>query len=439
MRLDNLTFKGGFHAPDNKSFTNGKAIEKAKEPKTVFIPLQQHVGATCEALVKVGDTVKVGQKIGDSKAELSAPVHASVSGVVKSITKRYNPKGLNILTIEIESDGLNEYHESYGLKADLTKLSKEEITKRIREAGIIGMGGGAFPLHSKLITSDDHSVDTVILNGAECEPYLTCDHRIMLEQPEKVIEGLNIIQKYLDAENGYIAIEKNKMDAVDSIKGAIKEKNVNVAVLVTKFPQGDSYRIVDAVTGRKVPKGGRCKDVNSIVTNVATALACAEAVLEGKPLTERIVTVTGNGVKEPKNLLVKVGTTIGDLIEQCGGFNGKPGKIIAGGPMTGMALFTLDTPVVKSTSGILVLTEEETKVDKVLPCIKCGECIKVCPVYLQPLYISAYSLKDKIDMAEKYDALACISCGSCSYVCPSKRPLTESIDHAKYEIKTRRN
>ncbi len=438
MRLDNVTFKGGYHVPDNKSYTSNKAIEKAREPKVVRIPLHQHVGAPCEPLVKVGDTVKVGQKIGDSKASTSAPVHASISGTVKSITKIYNPGGLKVDCIEIESDGLNEYHESYGIKADLSKLSKDEIISRIKEAGIVGMGGAAFPLHTKLITSDDNSVDSVILNGAECEPYLTCDHRIMLESPEKIVTGLKIIMNFLKVENGYIAIENNKMDAVESIKKAASQEDLKIVTMATKFPQGDSYRIVDAVIGRKVPQGGRCKDVGTVVNNVGTAMATAEAVLEGKPLIERVVTVTGKGVKEPKNLLVKIGTSIGEIIDQCGGFNGKPGRIIAGGPMTGMAQFTLDTPVTKGTTGILVMTEEENKVHKVLPCIKCGKCVEVCPVHLQPLFISAYALKDNMEMAQKYYAESCIACGTCSYVCPSKRPLAESIDHAKSEIKIRR-
>ncbi|WFA09478.1 electron transport complex subunit RsxC [Tissierella sp. Yu-01] len=438
MRLDNLTFKGGLHVPDNKGLVSSKAIELAREPKTVYISLQQHVGAPCEALVKVGDNVKVGQKIADSKAKLAAPIHSSVSGVVKGISKMYTTTGIKCDCIEIESDGLNEMHESVGTKADLSKLSKSEIIERIRESGVVGLGGAGYPMHSKLISSEGCSVDTAILNGAECEPYLTCDHRIMLEHPDKVIFGLEVIMKYLSVEEGYIAVENNKMDAIDALKNASKGKNIKVVSLKTKFPQGDSYRIVDAVTGRKVPRDARCKDANSIVSNVHTAYSVAEAILDSKPLYERVITVTGNGIKEPKNLLVKIGTTIGELIEQCGGFNGKPGKIIAGGPMTGMAQFSLDTPIVKTTGGILVLTEEETKVDKVQPCIKCGRCVEVCPVYLEPLYIAAYSLKDNYEAAERYDALACISCGSCSYICPSKRPLTEAITHAKNEIKSKR-
>lgn len=438
MSLDNLTFKGGFHVPENKELSSSKAIEKAVEPKTVYISLQQHVGAPCEALVKVGDMVKVGQKIGDSKANVSASVHSSVSGEVKAITKMYTAEGIKSDCIVIESDGNNQMEDNIGQVSTLEGISKEEIISRIREAGIVGLGGAAFPMHTKLITSDDKSVDTIILNGAECEPYLTCDHRLMLEQPEKIIKGLKIIMKYLSVDNGYISIEDNKKDAIDLLRGITKEEGIKVASLKTKFPQGDSYRIVDSVTKRKVPKGGRCKDAGALVSNVGTAYAAAEAVLEGKPLYERVVTVTGKGVKEPKNLLVKIGTPIKDLIEQCGGFNGTPGKIIAGGPMTGMALFSLDTPILKSTCGIVVLTEDEVKVDQVTPCIKCGKCLEVCPAYLQPLYISAYALRDDMEKAEKYDALACISCGTCSFVCPSKRPLAESISYAKNEIKANR-
>ena len=438
MRLDNLTFKGGIHVPDNKYFTNGKAIEIAREPHTVFISLHQHIGVPCEALVSVGDNVKVGQKIGDSKAKLSAPVHSSVSGVVKGIVKMYTTAGMKSDCIEIESDGLNEIHQSIGKNPNIESLSKEKIGEIIREAGLVGLGGAAFPLHAKLVTSDDGGVDTVILNGAECEPYLTCDHRIMLEQPEKVVVGLEIIRGYINAEHGYIAVENNKMDAIEALRKAVKDEDSNIAVLKTKFPQGDSYRIINAVIGRIVPKGGRGKDVGALVSNVNTAFATAEAIIDNKPLYERVITITGNGIKEPKNLMVKVGTPIKDLIEQCGGFNGKPGKILAGGPMTGMAQFSLDAPVVKATSGIVVLTEEEAKAQKVLPCIKCGKCLEVCPIGLQPLFISAYALKDNIEAAQRYDASACIRCGSCSFVCPSKRPLTESIGYAIDQIKASR-
>ena len=439
MRLENLTFKGGIHIPDYKELTKDKAIERANEPKVVYIPLHQHVGTPCEALVKVGDQVKVGQKIGESKAFVSAPVHSSVSGIVKGITTMYTPVGIKSKCIVIESDGQNEKHESVKPRNDLDKLSAEEIFDIIKEAGIVGLGGAAYPCHAKIAVADDKKVDDLIINGAECEPYLTCDYRLMLEESDKIIFGLKALMKYLGSQNGYIGVENNKMDAVKVLEEAIKEEsNIKVATLKTKFPQGDSYRMVYSITGKKVPQGGHCNDVGVMVNNVATAYAIAEAIIDGKPLYERVVTVTGKGIKEPKNLLVKIGTTIGDLIEQCGGFNGKPAKIVAGGPMTGTAQFSLDTPIAKCTSGIIVFTEDQVKPAPISDCIKCGKCLQVCSVGLQPLFISAYSLKGNYDVAERYNATACIECGACSYICPAKRPLTESIKHAKSEIKARR-
>lgn len=439
MRLDNLTFKGGLHVKEYKELSEKKAIEKALEPKIVYIPLHQHVGAPCKALVKAGDLVKVGQKIGDVEASMTAPVHSSVSGEVKKIEKMYTPDGYNVECVVIESDGLSELHESVKPKGSLENLSKDEIVSILREAGIAGMGGAGFPMHSKLATAQDAKIDTVILNGAECEPYLTCDHRVMLEMPELVIYGLEVMLKYFDGAKGYIGIEDNKMDAVEMIEKTLEgHDNIDLAVLKTKFPQGDSYRMVNAITKRLVPKGGRSKDVQCIVGNVGSAAAAAEAIIEGKPLFERVVTVTGNGVSEPKNLMVKIGTPIGDLIKQCGGFKGNPGKIIVGGPMTGFAQFNLDTPVTKTVTGIVVMTEEETRPVKVSPCIKCSKCLDVCPVYLEPVSISAYSLKNRFDDAEALNAMSCISCGACSYTCPAKRPLAESIAHAKAEIKAKR-
>ncbi len=435
MRLENLTFKGGVHVKDQKDFTKDKSIEKAVEPSIVKIPLHQHVGAPCKALVKKGDTVKVGQKIGDSEASVTVPVHSSVSGEVKGFETLYTPDGYRVECVVIESDGLNELDESVQPKGNLDDLTGDEILDIVRDAGISGLGGASYPLHTKLTISLEAGVDTAILNGAECEPYLTSDHRMMLEYPEKVIFGLEVIMKYLSLNNGYIAVEDNKNDAISSLRESLSGKdNVQVASLKTKFPQGDSYRLVNAVTGRVVPQGGRTKDVQSFVTNVCTSAALADAILEGKPLYERLVTITGNGVKEPKNLMVKIGTSIGDLISQCGGFNGTPGKIIAGGPMTGYTQFTLDAPITKGVTGVIVLTEEEAAPYKTTPCIRCGKCVEVCPAFLEPITISAYSLKDRYEEAEKFNALDCIECGSCSYICPAKRPLTESIAHAKREI-----
>ncbi len=433
----NFTFKGGVHVPDNKVFTKDKKIEKAKEPKIVYIPLHQHVGAPCKPLVKKGDLVKIGQKIGDSDASVSAPVHASISGEVKGIEKIYTTGGGQTDCIVIEAGEEQEYESSLIPHDDYKDLSYEEIEKIIREAGIVGMGGAAFPAETKLRTSRG-SIDAVILNGAECEPYLTCDHRVMLERAEKVINGLEIMLKYFETAKGYIGIEDNKKDAIEVLKNAAKGTNIDIVSLKTKFPQGDSYRIIDSILRRVVPQGGRGKDVNCVVNNVGTAAAISEAVLEGKPLYERVVTITGSGVKTPKNLVVKIGTTIGDIIQECGGFNGTPAKIISGGPMTGTTLFNLEAPITKGTCGVLVLNEDEIKKDKVTPCIKCGKCIEVCPVFLEPIYISANALKGRFKEAEDLNALSCIACGSCSFICPSKRPLTESIVHAKKEINMRR-
>lgn len=434
----NFTFKGGIHVPDNKTLTKDKKVELGESPKVVYIPLHQHVGAPCKALVKKGDIVKIGQKIGDSDASVSAPVHASISGVVKGIETLYSTGGSQTECIVIESDGQEAFDEALIAHKKADKLSHEEIETIVREAGIVGMGGAGFPSGTKLRTSRG-SIDAVILNGAECEPYLTCDHRVMLEKADKVISGLEIMLQYFDTAKGYIGIEDNKPDVIKVLTEAAKgNSNIEVISLKTKFPQGDSYRIIDSILKRKVPQGGRGKDVNTIVNNVGTAMAIAEAVYEGKALYERVITITGSGVKNPKNLMVKIGTTIGDAIEACGGFNGTPGKIISGGPMTGITQFTLDAPITKGTCGILVLTEEEVKRDKVSPCIKCGKCVEICPVYLQPLYISANSLKDRFEEAASLNAMSCIACGSCTYICPSKRPLTESIVHAKREINMRR-
>jgi electron transport complex protein RnfC len=439
MKLDNLTFKGGVHVPHYKELTENLSLEYAKEPETVYIPLHQHTGAPCEALVKVGDKVKVGQKIGQSQAFVSAPIHSSVAGTVKNITTITTPTGIRTNCVVIESDGTNEMDESVRPKGDLDKLSSKEIIEIIKEAGITGMGGAGFPTYVKLSPPSDKKIDTIILNGAECEPYLTADHRLMLEMPEKIIFGLKAIMKAVGVEKGFIGIENNKLNAVKALKEVIKdEDNIQIVTLKAKYPQGDEKRLINATTGRIVPSGGLPMDVGCVVNNVSTAKAIAEAILEGKPLYERIVTITGNGVKEPKNLIVKIGTLFEEVIEQCGGFNGVPGKIIMGGPMMGLSQFTVDVPVIKGSGGILILTEKEAAPQPISPCIKCGKCLEVCPVKLQPLYISGYALKGQFERAEKYHALDCIECGGCSFICPAKRPLVESIRFAKREIIAKR-
>lgn len=435
MEYKNLTFKGGIHPPYSKELTEVVPLEKANEPSVVYIPIQQHIGAPCEPLVKAGDKVKVGQKIADSKAFVSSPIHASVAGIVKDIVQYPTPAGSKILTIVIEADGSNEIHEDVRSKGDIDSLTEKEIIEIIREAGITGMGGAAFPTHVKLSPPPDKKLDTVILNGAECEPYLTSDHRLMVEYPEKVIYGLKAIIKAVGVNKGIIGIEDNKLDAITVIKKLVdRERHIELRVLETKYPQGGEKRLIDAITGRKVPMGGLPMDVGIVVNNVGTAAAIADATKTGMPLTQRIVTVTGRGVANPKNLVVKIGTTFKEIIDQCGGYVGEPGKIVSGGPMMGFAQYTDEVPVIKGTSGILVLSQKDAYFEQEQPCIKCARCVDVCPVGLLPIKIANYSQKSRWDETEGYSALYCIECGSCSFICPAKRPLVQRIRLAKGQI-----
>lgn len=429
-----LSFRGGVHPPHFKSSTERHEIEKAQEPKVVTIPLQQHIGAPCESIVKPGDMVKVGQKIGEAKAFVSAPIHSSVSGKVKEVKQKLTPSG-EVLCVVIESDGKNEIHESVVPKGDIENLSGEEIKNIIKEAGIVGMGGAGFPTHVKLSPPPENKIDTIILNGAECEPYLTADHRLMLENPESIVYGLKAMMKVVNVDKAYIGIEDNKPDAINSMKKAIQNENgIEIVGLKTKYPQGAEKQLIYACTKREVPSGGLPMAVGVVVNNVGTAAAISNAIKTGMPLVERICTITGKGIKEPKNLLIKIGTSFKEIIEQCGGYNGTPGKLIMGGPMMGLAQYTDEIPAVKTTSGILVFSPEEAKLPKPKNCIKCGKCVEICPAFLQPLYISAYSLNNMHETAEKYNALDCIECGSCSFICPSKRPLLQSIRISKREI-----
>ncbi len=429
-----LSFKGGIHPPHAKKYSEHQAIEKALDPSIVTIPLRQHIGAPCEAAVEKGELVKVGQVIGNTVGFVCAPIHSSVSGTVKEVAMK-DALGGATLCVVIENDGQNTLHESVQPKGDLESLSGKDILSIIKEAGIVGMGGAGFPTHVKLSPPPEKKIDVVILNGAECEPYLTADHRLMLEEPERIIYGLKAIMKSLDVKKGYIGIEDNKPDAIKSMKAAAgKESSIEVVGLHTKYPQGAEKQLIYACTKREVPSGGLPMDAGAVVNNVATAAAVSDAIQLGMPLVERICTVTGKGITNPKNLLIKVGTNVAELIEQCGGYNGTPGKLILGGPMMGMASPSDDIPSTKTTSGILVFTPEEAKLPEAGPCIRCGKCVEICPAFIQPMLLSAYALKDMHDLAEKNNALDCIECGSCSFTCPSKRPLLHSIRVTKREI-----
>lgn len=431
-----LTFRGGIHPPYKKEYSNQKAIEKAENPKVVYIPLQQHIGAPASPIVQVGDSVKVGQKIGEQQGFVSCNVHSSVSGKVIAIKECEVAGGTGVCVV-IENDFLEEKHESVKPKGELDNLTKEEIVSIIKEAGIVGMGGATFPTHVKLSPPPDKNIDVVILNGAECEPYLTADHRLMLENPEDVVFGLRVFMKALNVKKGYIGIEVNKPDALDAIQKAAQQyKDIEVVGLEIKYPQGAEKQLIYACTGREVPSGGLPMDAGAVVNNVGTAAQVARTIKTGMPLIERITTVTGSCIKNPKNLITKVGTLVSEIIEQCGGFKEDKtvGKVIMGGPMMGIAQYTIDIPTNKGTSGILCLDEEESKTPKPQNCLRCGKCLSVCPAFLQPLYISAYSLKNDFENAQNYRALDCIECGSCSFVCPARRPLLQSVRNAKREI-----
>jgi len=435
-----LTFKGGIHPSYNKEYTNQIALKKAEAPKVVYIPLQQHIGAPAKPIVEVGEEVKKGQKIGEPQGFVSTYIHSSVSGKVIGIEEHEIPGGKGICVV-IENDFKEELDESIGPKGELETLDSKDIIKYVQEAGIVGMGGATFPTHVKLSPPPDANIDVVILNGAECEPYLTADHRLMVENPEDVVFGIRVIMKALNVKKGYIGIEVNKPDAIEAITNAAKEFNdVEVVGLEVKYPQGAEKQLIYACTGREVQSGALPSAAGAVVDNVGTAAQIAKTIKTGLPLIERITTVTGSCIKEPANLVTKVGTVVSEIIDQCGGFKEdvKVGKFIMGGPMMGMTQYTTNVVTNKGSSGILCISAEEAKIDEPSNCLRCGRCTDVCPAFLQPLYISANSLKGDFERAAEHRALDCIECGSCSFICPARRPLVESIRNAKRQIQAMR-
>ncbi|WP_419726511.1 electron transport complex subunit RsxC [Terrisporobacter petrolearius] len=435
-----LTFKGGIHPSYNKEYTNQIALKKAEAPKVVYIPLQQHIGAPAKPIVEVGEEVKKGQMIGEPQGFVSTYIHSSVSGKVIGIEEHEIPGGKGICVV-IENDFKEELDDSIGPKGELETLDSKDIIKYVQEAGIVGMGGATFPTHVKLSPPPDANIDVVILNGAECEPYLTADHRLMVENPEDVVFGIRVIMKALNVKKGYIGIEVNKPDAIEAITNAAKGFNdVEVVGLEVKYPQGAEKQLIYACTGREVPSGALPSAAGAVVDNVGTAAQIAKTIKTGLPLIERITTVTGSCIKEPANLVTKVGTVVSEIIDQCGGFKEdvKVGKFIMGGPMMGMTQYTTNVVTNKGSSGILCISAEEAKIDEPSNCLRCGRCTDVCPAFLQPLYISANSLKGDFERAAEHRALDCIECGSCSFICPARRPLVESIRNAKRQIQAMR-
>ncbi len=432
MRL--RTFKKGIHPPGNKERTASLPIEVLPLPQKVVLPLGQHLGAPSEPVVSVGVQVLTGQKIAEAKGMVSVPLHASISGRVVAIEPRPHACGQLTPAIVIENDGNERISSELVSNHNLDELSAEQIKDLIKQAGLVGMGGAAFPTHVKYSPPPGKQIEYVILNGAECEPYLTCDHRLMVERSSDLILGLLAFMKAAKAQKGFIGVEVNKPDAIANLKQAAAGLPIEVLPLQVKYPQGEEKMLIYAATGRVVPVGALPIETGVVVNNVATAAALGEYLRTGLPLVSRIITVTGQGIPNPKNVEVRLGTLIEDVINYCGGFKEPPGRIILGGPMTGPAQYRLDIPVMKGTSGILVQTRAEVEKPDHAPCIRCGRCVDVCPYNLLPNYLGDYAEHDKLGEAEKYGILDCRECGSCTYICPSRRPLIQLIKNAKSKI-----
>jgi len=434
--LELSIFKGGIHPPGKKELSAHKPIQISKPPQRVVIPLSQHIGAPCKPVVSLNQEVKRGELIGEPTGFVSAPVHSSVSGKVIAIGEFLNAMGRMVTSVVVENDSKDEWTILKD-NPDYIDLSPDAIKEKIKAAGIVGMGGAAFPTVVKLSPPKEKPIDTVILNGSECEPYLTGDYRLMIEKPKEIIEGLKIIMKVLGVGRGFVGIEDNKPDAVKTMKEAAEGLgNIEVCALRTKYPQGAEKMLIKTLTGREVPPRALPMDVKVVVQNVGTAFAIYEAVRYGKPLIERVVTVTGEGITNPGNLLVRIGTMVSHLIEECGGLKDEKLKVISGGPMMGFSIPSLDIPVTKGTSGILALPEGEiVHAEDFGPCIRCGRCIDVCPMGLMPMMLSIYAEKGQYEGAKEYNLFDCFECGSCAFVCPSRRPIVQLVRLAKSQVK----
>ena len=436
MKKLSRTFKGGIHPDYNKDRTFARAIERLPAPDKLIIPLQQHIGVICEPLVSVGDKVRLGQVIGDSQKGLCCPIHSSVSGTVKAIEPRWNPNGNKVMSIVIENDHEDTHFEDcIPCKKNFDKLTPEEIIDGARRFGIVGMGGAGFPLFAKLRTAVESRCDTVIINGAECEPFITCDHRAMIEYPRYIVGGVKLIMQCLGVEDAILAIEDNKPDAIDSMKITSEGTGIRVVPLQTKYPQGGEKQIIYAVTGRELLPGKFPTDIGCFICNVDTAASLFRGFDSGLPLHQRVVTVSGDAVKNPKNLLTRVGTPYKVLFDYCGGFEKDPYKIINGGPMMGMAQHTLDTPVVKNTSALLAFADGNETISENPTCIRCGKCMRACPMRLMPNYIYLYASQGNYEECRKRNAMDCIECGCCSYVCPGKLHLVQSMRMVKGKLR----
>nr|WP_295266402.1 electron transport complex subunit RsxC [uncultured Blautia sp.] len=426
--MGKLTFRGGIHPYEGKELSKDHPIEKYLPKGDLVYPLSQHIGAPSVPCVKKGDTVLAGQKIADAGGFVSVPLHASVSGTVKGIEKHLNATGSMVDCIVIEND--QQYQEVEYQEARLEDLTKEEILNRIKEGGVVGMGGAGFPTHVKLAPKDPSKIEYILVNGAECEPYITSDYRRMIEEPEKVVKGLQVILTLFDSAKGYICIEDNKPDCIAKMKELVKDiDRIEVKEVMTKYPQGGERTLIYAATGREINSSMLPADVGCVVDNVETVISVYKAVILGRPVNSRVVTMSGDGIKEPKNLLVLSGTDMSELVDAAGGLKAKIAKAISGGPMMGFALYDLHVPCTKTTSAFLFLEHDAVSEAQEIQtaCINCGRCVSVCPGHVLPARLA--KLAERGDMAgfEAMDGMECCECGCCSYICPAKRPLTQSI------------
>lgn len=431
---------GGVHPEENK-LSAGERIRESALPKQAVFSMFQHIGAPATPVVKRGDIVKVGTLLGEAGGFVSAPVYSSVSGKVSKVDVALDASDTRRMAVYVDVEG-DEWEESIDRSTDLVKLSDrpdldgKTIVEKVKNAGIVGMGGATFPCHVKLCPPPGQKAECVIINAVECEPYLTADHSLMLEHGAEILVGVKLIMKAVDVNKGYIGIENNKQDAISLMtKLAVEYPDIEIVPLKVKYPQGGEKQLIDAVTGRQVPAPPAIPiNVGAVVQNVGTAFAIYEAVMKNKPLISRVITVTGKSVKKPSNLLARLGTPFSQLIEECGGLPADTGKVIAGGPMMGKALISLDIPMTKGSSGLLVMNEKEARRQMAEPCIRCAKCVGACPMGLEPYLLANLSSQHIWERAEAEDITSCIECGSCAFTCPSHRPLLDNIRLGKTTV-----
>lgn len=435
------TFKiGGIHPAENK-LSAASPIREAALPKQAVFSMFQHIGAPAKPIVKKGDEVKVGTLLAEAGGFVSAPIYSSVSGKVSKVDVALDASGTRRMAIYVDVEG-DEWEENIDRSSTLVKLSNrpeldsKTIIEKVKNAGIVGMGGATFPCHVKLSPPPGSKAECVIINAVECEPYLTADHRLMLEHPEEILVGLQLIMKAVDVKKGYIGIENNKPDAIALMTEKAKDyEGIEIVPLKVKYPQGGEKQLIDAVIGRQVPAPPAIPiNVGAVVQNVGTAFAIYQAVMKNKPLIDRIITVTGKSLQQPSNLLARLGTPFQQLIDECGGLPEDTGKIIGGGPMMGKALLSLDIPMTKGSSGLLIMNEKETRRSMPQPCIRCAKCVNVCAMGLEPYLLSKMCAMEDWEGAEKNGIVCCIECGSCQYTCPSNRPLLDMVRVGKSTV-----